>query len=342
MKAAFIEKPGEISVREIPVPAAADDELLIEVKASGICGTDIHIFRGEYLGTYPVIPGHEFSGIVRAVGSRVTRFTTGDHVAVEPNISCDNCPACLSNRQNFCEKWNGVGVTLPGGMAQFVAAPEKAVFNIGTLPFVAGAFVEPLSCVLHGVQRTGFSLADRVLILGAGPIGILLLKAILLEGASLITSIDKNAARLELARTSGAAQVASSFEDLPENGFDVVVDATGAPAVMEKTLAFARSGGRVLLFGVPPLASRITFDAFTIFRKGLTILSSYTSVRNSIQAVRLLESGKIDVSSLVSHEMPLSGFRHGIELIEQGKEGVLKVLIRPDMEAGEPVRRNHA
>jgi len=339
MKAAVIEKPGEIVVKDVPVPGVADNELLIEVKASGICGTDIHIFRGEYLGTYPVIPGHEFSGIVKSVGSRVTRFAPGDHVAVEPNISCDNCPACLSNRQNFCEHWNGVGVTLPGGMAELVAVPEKAAFNIGTLRFAAGAFVEPLSCVLHGVQRTGFSLADKVLILGAGPIGILLLKAILLEGASAITSVDKNASRLELARLSGAACVESSFESLPEDGFDVVVDATGVPAVMEKTLGFARSGGRILLFGVPPRTSKVSFDAFTVFRKGLTILSSYTSVRNSIQAVRLLESGKIDVSSLVSHEVPLSDFRHGIELIEQGKEGALKVLVRPDLEDGEPKGR---
>ena len=333
MKAAFIEKPGEIAVREVRLPTITDHELLIEVRASGICGTDIHIFRGEYLGTYPVIPGHEFSGIVTAVGARVTRFKPGDHVAVEPNISCDDCPACLSNRQNFCENWQAVGVTLPGGMAQFVAVPEKAAFGIGTLPFAAGAFVEPLSCVLHGVQRTGFSLADRVLILGAGPIGILLLKAILLEGASSITSVDKNQARLALAQKSGAAQTASSFDGLPEDGYDVVVDATGVPAVMEKTLGFARSGGKVLLFGVPPNKAKITFDAFTIFRKGLTILSSYTSVRNSIQAVRLLETGKIDVSPLVSHELPLSGLRQGIELIEQGKEGVLKVLMRPDQGA---------
>jgi len=341
MKAAVIEKPGEIAVKEIPVPAITDHEVLIEVKASGICGTDIHIFRGEYLGTYPVIPGHEFSGVVTAVGARVTRFKTGDHVAVEPNISCDNCAACLSNRQNFCEKWNGVGVTLPGGMAQFVAVPEKAAFDIGTLPFAAGAFVEPLSCVLHGVQRTGFSLADKVLILGAGPIGILLLRSILLEGASEITSVDKNAARLELASASGAARVAPGFEGLPEDGFDVVVDATGVPAVMEKTLGFVRSGGRILLFGVPPRTSKVAFDAFTVFHKGLTILSSYTSVRNSIQAVRLLASGKIDVSSLVSHEVPLSGFRRGIELIEQGKEGALKVLIRPELGDDEPAGKKH-
>jgi 2-desacetyl-2-hydroxyethyl bacteriochlorophyllide A dehydrogenase len=338
MKAAVISSPGEVDVKEIPVPAVADNDVLIEVKASGICGTDIHIFRGEYFGTYPVIPGHEFSGVVAAVGARVTRFAPGDRVAVEPNIPCDNCAACLSNRQNFCEKWNGVGLTLPGGMAQFTAVPEKAAILIGTIPFAAGAFVEPLSCVLHGVQRAGISLADRVLILGAGPIGILLLKAILLQGASSITSIDKNVARCEVARRTGASTVASSFDRLPPDGFDVVVDATGVPAIMEKTLSFVRGGGRVLLFGVPPQSSRITFDAFTIFRKGLTILSSYTSVRNSIQAVRLLENRTIDVIPLVSHELPLSGFRRGIELIEQGKEEVLKVLIRPDMDSGSPAR----
>jgi D-arabinitol dehydrogenase (NADP+) len=221
-------------------------------------------------------------------------------------------------------------VTLPGGMAQFAVAPERAVFSIGSLPFTSGAFMEPLSCVLHGVQRTEFTLADRVLIIGAGPIGILLLKSILLEGASQITSVDKVASRRALAESSGAAATAGSLDGLPADGFDVVVDATGVPALMEQTISLVRPGGRVLLFGVPPSASRISLDAFSIFRKGLTILSSYTSVRNSIQAVRLLQAGKIDVSSLVSHELPLSELGRGISLIEAGTEGVLKVMIRPD------------
>ena len=331
MKAVVIEKPGNIAVKDVPVPSPRDDELLIEVKASGICGTDIHIFHGEYLGSYPVIPGHEFAGVVKEVGSKVSRFKVGDHVAVEPNIACDNCPPCLSNRQNFCDNWNGVGVTLPGGMAQFVAAPVKAVFGIGDLPFTSGAFVEPLSCVLHGVQKAGFTLADKVLIIGAGPIGTLLLKSILLEGASEITTLDKNAARLELSRKSGATRTLSSLDEVAQDEYDVVVDATGVPALMERTLGFARYGGRVLLFGVPPSGSRISLDAFMIFRKGLAIHSSYTSVRNSIQAVRLLQSGRIDVGSLVSHQLPLERFRDGIALIEEGKEGVQKVIMRPDL-----------
>jgi len=331
MKAAFIERPEELVVREAPVPVPGDGDVLIEVKASGICGTDIHIFHGEYLGSYPIVPGHEFSGVVVDVGSKVKKFKAGDRVAIEPNVACDNCDACLSNRQNFCEHWRGVGVTMPGGMAQFAVAPERAVFGIGTMPFEVGAFVEPLSCVLHGVQRAGIALADRVLIVGAGPIGNLLLKAVMLEGASAVDVVDKNEARLSLAAASGAATVSRDLGSLEPESYDVVVDATGVPALMARALGFARKGGKVLLFGVPPSKSTVSFEAFEIFRKGLTILSSYTSVRNSIQATRLLGTGRIDVASLVSHQLPLAEFRRGIELIESGADGVLKVIIRPDL-----------
>lgn len=329
MRAAIIEKPGTLVVREVPVPKVKDDEILIRVEASGICGTDIHIFRGEYLGTYPVTPGHEFSGVVEAVGPQAKRIKVGDRVCVEPNIACDDCPACLNNHQNFCENWNGVGVTLPGGMAEYAVAPEKAVFDIGDLPFQSGAFVEPLSCVLHGVQRARITMADKVLIIGAGPIGVLLSMAIQIQGAYEITQVDKNRSRLDLASRCGATRVVSSFDELQEDAYDVVVDATGVPALMERTLSYVRKGGTVLLFGVPPSKATVSFPAFTIFQKGLYILSSYTSVRNSIQAVRLLSTKRIDVSPLVSHVLPLEEFGRGIELIEKGQEGALKVLIAP-------------
>jgi len=327
MKALVIEKPGAARVQTVPVAPLGERDVRIKVMASGICGTDAHIFRGEYLGSYPVIPGHEFSGVVEEVGAEVTRFSAGDRVAVEPNISCDNCHACLANRQNFCENWNAVGVTLPGGMAEYAVVPEKAVFGIGELPFLAGAFVEPLSCVLHGVERTGIKLGDRVLIMGAGPIGILLSKAIQLRGASEITQIDLNSSRLELAAKSGAARVCASLEELQRDSFDVVVDASGAVSLMERALDFARKGGTVLWFGVPKRDAKLQLPAFTIFEKGLFLLSSYTSVRNSIQAVELLEKGKIDVAPLVSHQLPLEDFARGVEIIEKRAEGVLKVMI---------------
>lgn len=330
MKAARIVQPGQMEIVEIPCPEPGPGEVLIRVMASGICGTDVHIFRGEYMGSYPVIPGHEFGGVVEAVGSAVTRFRPGDHVAVEPNIACDNCEACLNNRQNFCLNWSAVGVTRPGGMAQYTTAPEKAVFYTGDLTFEQAAFMEPLSCVLHGLERLGPELADKVAILGAGPIGMLLLQGIRAQGAGHITMVDKNPARVGFAAELGADVTLTDLGALKADGYDVVIDATGAIPVMQRAMDFARPGGKVLLFGVPPSGKEMQVEAFQIFRKGLTILSSFTSVRNSYQAIDLLRSGRIRVDPLVSHRLSLEGFQRGIETIEQGAEGVRKVQILPN------------
>ena len=330
MKAAVIEKERSVILKDIPVPDVKENEILIRVMASGLCGTDVHIFRGEYLGSYPIIPGHEFSGIVERVGLKVVRFKQGDHVTVEPNISCGNCNSCLNNRQNFCENWKGVGVTMPGGMAEYVVVPENAAFGIGDLSFDSAVFVEPLSCVLHGVERTGFRLGDCVLIIGAGPIGILLSEVIQLQGSVEITQIDKNESRLVLAMNSGAYRTEVSLKAIGRERYDVVVDATGVPSLMNQSLTYVRFGGKILLFGVPPQNSILSFPAFSFFKKGVSFFSSYTSVRNTIQTIRLMKSGKIDVKPLISHILNLEQLLHGIELIEAGKEGVLKVLIHPN------------
>jgi len=330
MKAAKINQPGRMEIVDIPYPEPAADEVLVRVMTSGICGTDIHIFRGEYMGEYPIIPGHEFAGVVEAVGPAVTRFKPGDRVAVEPNIACDNCEACLNNRQNFCQNWQAVGVTRLGGMAQYTTAPEKVVFDIGDLSFEAGAFVEPLSCVLHGLERLAPELASRIAILGAGPIGILLLQGVQLQGASHVTVVDKNAARAQFAGEMGANRILAGLDKLEKDSFDAVIDATGAIPVMRRTIDFARPGGKVLLFGVPPAGKEMSLEAFQIFQKGLTLLSSFTSVRNSYQAIDLLRSGQIQVDRLVSHRLPLEAFQHGIEVIEEGLENVKKVQIIPN------------
>jgi 2-desacetyl-2-hydroxyethyl bacteriochlorophyllide A dehydrogenase len=330
MKAAQVHQPNKLEIIDLPIPQPAENELLIQVMASGICGTDIHIFRGEYLGPYPVIPGHEFSGVVAAVGQAITRFKPGDHVAVEPNIACDNCDSCLNNRQNFCLNWQAVGVTRPGGMAQFVTAPEKACFNIGSLPFEEGAFMEPLSCVLHGMQRLSPELAGKLALLGAGPIGCLILQVARLQGTAEITVVEKNRSRLEASLAFGANLLCSSLDELQKDHYDAVIDATGALPVIARSLDFVRPGGKVLWFGVPPSGQTIPIEPFTIFHKGLTVLSSFTSVRNSTQALALLQSGRISAAKLVSHHLSLEEFRRGIESIESGEQGVMKVLIRPN------------
>lgn len=330
MRAAQIVTPGTMQVIEHACPAPAAGEVLIRVMASGICGTDVHIFRGEYLGGYPVVPGHEFAGVVEQVGSGVTRFNIGDRVAVEPNIACDNCENCLNNRQNFCLNWQAVGVTRPGGMAECVLAPEKAVFNIGDLTFEQAAFVEPLSCVLHGLERLAPEMGSKIAILGAGPIGLLLLQGVRLQGAAHVVMLDRNEARLRSAMELGADKTLTSLDDLPLDYYDAVIDATGAIPVMQRTIDLARPGGKVLLFGVPPAGKEMSMEAFKIFKKGLTVLSSFTSVRNSYQAIDLLASGRIRVDGLVSHRLPLESFQRGIEIIEQGIEDVKKVQILPN------------
>jgi 2-desacetyl-2-hydroxyethyl bacteriochlorophyllide A dehydrogenase len=330
MKAVKIVSPNHLEIAQIPIPEPGETEVLIKVIASGICGTDIHIFRGEYLGDYPVIPGHEFSGLVEAVGDSVTRFKPGDRVAVEPNIACDNCLNCLNNRHNFCLNWSAIGVSRPGGMAQYLTAPEKAVFDIGNIPFDHGAFMEPLSCVLHGVERLDPDMASDIVIIGAGPIGILLLQVLRLEGAARITVADKNLSRAQYAEKMGADRITTDLEDLPRDAFDAVVDATGVIPVMSRCIDFARHGGKVLLFGVPPSGEEMNLEAFPIFRKGLTILSSFTSLRNSYQALDLLKNNRLSLDGLVSHRLELEGFQDGIEILERGVDNVRKVMIFPN------------
>jgi D-arabinitol dehydrogenase (NADP+) len=330
METIVIQKPKEIRLVERDIPEPAPGEVLIQVMASGICGTDIHIYNGEYLGAYPVIPGHEFSGVVVSIGSQITRFKIGDRVSVEPNIACDNCVHCLNNRQNFCLNWQALGVTLPGGMEQYVAAPEKAVFSIEDLPFEVGAFVEPLSCVVHGVERAKVRLADRVAILGGGPIGNLILQMARMQGAAQVSVLENNPGRADLARQMGADFVFFRMEDLQLDAYDVVIDATGVLPVMNRAIDFVRNGGTVLLFGVPPSGKNLEIEAFKIFRKGLTLVSSYTSVRNSFQAVNLLRSGQIKVKPLISHLLPLREMPQAIEMIERHDPNVKKVIMLPN------------
>lgn len=329
MKVMMIEKAGLISAKEVPIPVLDDFEVLIKVMSSGICGTDVHIFHGEYLGSYPIVPGHEFSGIVEKVGKQVKRIKVGDHVAVEPNIACDNCDNCLENRQNFCVNWQGVGVSKPGGMAEYVKAPEKAVFSIGDLSFDEGAFCEPLSCVLHGVEQVPLKFGDRVLVLGAGPIGMLLAATAKIRGASSITQVDKNESRLEMAKSYAADFIYNDLETLKGQFFDVVIEASGSKYLLENSLHYAREGGSVLFFGVPRKDLIINLSPFEIFSRSLKIIGTYTSVRNSIQAIRLMQSHQIDVRPLINPVLPLEAFGQGIQALDEGRSGVMKVMIRP-------------
>jgi len=184
--------------------------------------------------------------------------------------------------------------------------------------------------VVHGVERARIDLGDKVAILGAGPIGDLILQMARLQGAAQITVLENNPGRAELARELGADQVVDRMEDLQPDTYDVVIDATGVISVMNRAIDFARHGGTVLLFGVPPSGKKMEFEAFKIFRKGLTLLSSYTSVRNSFQAVNLLQTGQVRVEALISHRLPLKELARALEMIESHDPAVKKVIMLPN------------
>ncbi len=330
MKSATIERPGSVRIHDLPDPQPGPNEVVVRVMASGICGTDVHIYRGEYLGDYPIVPGHEFSGVVEAVGNEVTRLKPGDRVAVEPNISCDSCTACRNNRQNFCENWTAVGVTRAGGMAELVTAPEKVVFDIGSIPFDQAAFMEPLSCVVHGIENVGIRLGDRVAVIGTGPIGMLLIRTARAWGAGRFSASDLSSERLAAAAADGVEETTTDISSLPSDRYDVVIDATGAPPLLKEAVRIARYGGRILMFGVAPQGQTATIEPFRIFRKGLSIFTAYTSRRNSLQALELIGTGKVKVDDLVSHRLALASFEAGIHTIEKRTENAMKVMVFPN------------
>ncbi|MBA7566260.1 L-threonine 3-dehydrogenase [Candidatus Atribacteria bacterium 1244-E10-H5-B2] len=305
--------------------------ITIRVNASGICGTDIHIFLGEYLGDYPIIPGHEFSGDVVAIGDKVDKFQIGDRVAIEPNLSCGICDACLHNRQHFCENWQGIGVTMSGGMATHVMVPQQSAFTIGDLSFEEAAFMEPLSCVIHGVGLIGSALGTHTLLIGVGPIGMLLLRTLKNIGTVELDIVEKNKSRRNFAAAERTGQVFSDFSQVKKEHYDIVVDATGVISVLEQCITFARPAGKILFFRVPPRGKVMTIEPFRLFNKELTIMSSYTSLRNSKQAIDLISVGRIVVKDLISHRLPLNELEGGLRLILDGKVPSMKVMIFPQM-----------
>lgn len=323
MQAAQLDAPEQARVIEVEEPTAGPGEVLIQVAAAGICGTDLHIFHGEYEATYPLIPGHEFSGTVAAVGDGVTRYRVGDRVTADPNIPCNRCPACQRNEPNQCENLAAIGVTRNGGFARSVVAPEGNVFPIGDLPFSQAALIEPLACVVWGLKRVQVQAGDSAVIFGAGPMGCLLLQAIRASGAAKVVITDSVPWRLEQAAALGATEtvLADSHQEarlkaISPSGYNIVVDATGIPKVLELSIGYTRPRGKIWVFGVAPRDARATFIPYDVFRKDLTIIGSFAVNRTFQESIALIQSGLVRVEPLISHQLPLSQFREGIELAE--------------------------
>jgi D-arabinitol dehydrogenase (NADP+) len=337
VKAAYYQARRELDVREAPDPNPGPNEVLVRVAACGICGTDQHIFDGDFFPSYPLIGGHELAGQLVALGpqSVETTLRVGDRVAVDPSLFCGSCFFCQRAQGNHCLNWIAIGVTRDGGFAEYVVAPTANVYPIGEMPYEVAAFIEPISCVVYGLQRLRIPVGANGLVYGAGPIGLLMLQLVAHGGASDVVVVDLKEEKLDLARSLGAHDVILGGADADDAlratsplGFDVVIDCTGVPSVVEHMFAHVRNEGKLLFFGVNPTDARIAVSPYDVYRRDLEIVGSFALRYTFHDAFALLRSGAVDVRSLLSDRLPIDLFPEALELAGSGD--AFKVQIQPE------------
>jgi 2-desacetyl-2-hydroxyethyl bacteriochlorophyllide A dehydrogenase len=336
VKAAYYQARRELAVREAPDPEPGPNEVLVRVAACGICGTDQHIFDGDFFPSYPLIGGHELAGHVVALGPQKfeTALGEGDRVAVDPSLFCGTCFFCQRSQGNHCLNWNAIGVTRDGGFAEYVVAPTANVYPVGDMELEVAAFIEPISCVVYGLQRLRIPVGANALIYGMGPIGLLMLQLVRHGGASTVAVVDLKPEKLDLARSLGAHETVSAgpgaddaLRELSPLGFDVVIDCTGVPTVVEHMFVHARKNGKLLFFGVNPPDARVEISPYDVYQKDLEIYGSFSLRYTFHDALALLQSGAVDVKPLLSDRFPIEGFPEALALAGSGE--AFKVQIQP-------------
>lgn len=315
MKAFVINKPFDADVYEVEKPSPKPDEVLIKVKAAGFCGTDIHTYKGEHVTNYPIIPGHEFAGVVEAAGDKVTQFHPGDTVIADPNVFCENCYYCKQNKQIHCEHIEVIGNTRNGAFAEYVVVPERCVFPAGNINMIEGSMAEPLACVINSHNKAAIPVGANVLICGAGTIGLMHLLMSRRRGAGRITMIDVKESQLEKAKELGADEVIFSDADVEKTlreknpkGFDFIIEATGVPKVGEMAIHLLADTGTYVAFGACPTKSEIKINPFELYYRDLKLIGSYALEKTMPQSIAMINGG-INLKPLIGQvitidEMP--------------------------------------
>lgn len=339
MRAAVIPAPGRLETRDLPIPEAGPGQVRVKVAATGVCGTDLHLLGGRFHAVFPLVPGHEISGTIDQVGPGVQGLEEGDPVALDPVVACGTCHYCQKGLRQHCERFQALGVTTAGGFAEYVLAPAANAYKVGKIPLEVAAFAEPLGCVAWGVLRLRPEPASKALLFGAGPIGLLLMQALLASGASSVTVVDPIEERLELARQLGAnrtlktgPEVVSQLNDLEPYGFDVVSEATGRPEVVQEMPNLATRGGKVLVFGVGPDDATVPFSPYQIYHNDLTVVGSFSLNATVPMALEWLSSGRVSVEPLITHRLPIEQLNQALDYKNHpGMAGAQKVLIEPEV-----------
>jgi 2-desacetyl-2-hydroxyethyl bacteriochlorophyllide A dehydrogenase len=328
VKAAVVRDVGVVEVVSVADPTPESGEVVVEVAACGLCGTDLHIRAGEFAPALPIIPGHEFAGTVVALGGGVDRVRVGDRVAVDPSLYCFKCPRCRTGRNNLCESWGAIGVSRAGGAAEYVAVPAANCVRVPDgFPLVAAALVEPLSCAVHAFDVLSARVGARVLIYGAGTMGLMLARLAVRSGAVEVSLVDVNEAKLATARRLGDVAVAPRADELPGDGtWHVVIDATGNSAAIQDGLGRVAAGGTYLQFGVASPDVRVWIDPFRVYNQEITITGSMAVLHSFERAADLLAGGVLDPDLFITDRFALASYANALDHFAAGK-GVKTVVL---------------
>lgn len=336
MKAVIWVTPGEVRLKEVPPPSIGPGELLLEMRACGLCGTDL----AKIFSPREVKLGHELVGVVTAVGEGVTRFRIGDRLAVAHHIPCGSCRACLHGNHSMCPAFKATNID-PCGFAELIRIPavhvEQVAFRLPDgMPDEAGTFVEPLGCAIRAAKRSQILPGDRIAIVGAGVMGLLIAQIVRLYGAEAY-AVDLDEERLLLAEQMGIeATVNAAREDLGKRlldlsggeGIDGAILTAVTPSTLETVLRALRAGGRVNLFAGPSGDPWIPVDMGDLYHRELSLFATYSATPTELhEAFQLLLGGKVQVASLITHRLPLDQFEEGVRLKLRGE--AVKVLFHP-------------
>lgn len=317
MKAAVFYGKEILKIEDIPVPKPGSGQVLVRVHACGICGTDVHIFSGDE-GAAPSPPGtvlgHEFAGEIVEIGKDVTGLKAGDRVCVDPNKLCGNCGYCREGLGHFCENMTGIGTTVNGGFAEYCCVPASQVYPFAEhITYEQAAMTEPVACCLHGIDMCGIRCGDTVAVIGAGMIGLLMLQLARLSGAGRAAVIEPIEEKRRFARELGADIVIDPVRQdaaavLREAGIDrvgTVIECVGRIETMEQAIRIAGKKSTVMLFGLTKPDDILPVKPFELFKKEITLKASYINPYTQKRALGLIESGRLDVASMIYGRIPL-------------------------------------
>lgn len=311
MKAAVFYNEKNLKIESIDKPMPKKDEVLIKVMACGICGTDVHIYNGdEGAAATPekTVLGHEFSGIVEAVGENVRDIKVGDRVCVDPNKLCGECYYCKSGLAHFCENMIGIGTTVNGGFAEYCAVPQTQAYKIAdTTTYEMAAMTEPVACCVHGIDMCNISCGDTVAVIGGGMIGMIMLQLAKISGAGRLIMIEPiEEKRIQAKRLGADLCINPLTEDvkqvLLENGvtrISTVIECVGRTSTMEQAIAIAGKNSTVMMFGLTAPNDTISIKPFDIFKKEIVLKASFINPYTQKRALELIDNKKIDVSSMI-------------------------------------------